>query len=171
MPTPVQLLTDPISLTVFVIYAALILWEAVAPAKPLPRMRGWRLMGFASFTAYFFLSSYLPLLWGEYLAPFQMFDLTGLGKWGGAAAGLLVYEAGVYAWHRTMHESNVLFRVLHQMHHSAERLDTSSAYWFSPFDMVGWTLLSSLALTVVVGITPEAAVLVLYAATFLGIFQ
>jgi sterol desaturase/sphingolipid hydroxylase (fatty acid hydroxylase superfamily) len=57
------------------------------------------------------------------------------------------------------------------MHHSAERLDTWSAFWFSPLDMIGWTALSSLALTVVVGITPEAATLVLYATTFLGIFQ
>lgn len=55
-------------------------------------------MGLAAFTGYFFLSSYLPLLWGATLAQFQVLDLTGLGKWGGAAAGLLMYEAGVYLW-------------------------------------------------------------------------
>jgi len=170
VPSPLDLLLDPISLTVFAIYGGLTLWEALAPARLLPRVRGWRLMGMAAFMGYFFLSSYLPLLWGEYLAQFQLVDLTGLGKWGGALAGLLAYEAGVYFWHRTMHGSTVLWRGLHQMHHSTERLDTAGAFWFSPLDMVGWTALSSLALTVV-GITPDAAVLVLYATTFLGVFQ
>jgi sterol desaturase/sphingolipid hydroxylase (fatty acid hydroxylase superfamily) len=171
VPTPLQLLLDPISLTVFAIYGALILWEAVFPARALPRVRGWRLMGLAAFTGYFFLSSYLPLLWGETLAAFQLLDLTGLGKWGGAVVGVLLYELGVYFWHRTMHGSPALWRVFHQMHHSAERLDTYGAFWFSPWDMIGWTLLSSLALTLVIGITPEAAVLTLYVTTFLGVFQ
>ena len=41
------------------------------------------------------------------------------------------------------------------MHHSAERLDTWGAFWFSPLDMVGWTAVFSLSLTLV-GLTPEA---------------
>ena len=45
------------------------------------------------------------------------------------------------------------------------------AFWFSPLDMLGWTLLSSLALTLVVGITPQAATIVLLLTTFFGIFQ
>ena len=36
------------------------------------------------------------------------------------------------------------------LHHSAERLDTSGAFWFSPLDIVGWTALSSLCLAVTV---------------------
>jgi sterol desaturase/sphingolipid hydroxylase (fatty acid hydroxylase superfamily) len=145
--------------------------EALAPARALPRVAGWRVKGIAAFVAYFFLSSYLPYAWAEYLAPLQLFDLTGLGAVGGTIAGLLVYEAGVYAWHRTMHGSNALWRAFHQMHHSAERLDTYGAFWFSPLDMAGWTALSSLCLTLVVGVTPEAAVYVLYITTFLGVFQ
>jgi sterol desaturase/sphingolipid hydroxylase (fatty acid hydroxylase superfamily) len=86
-------------------------------------------------------------------------------------AGLVVYEAGVYAWHRAMHGSNVLWRAFHQLHHSAERLDTFGAFWFSPLDMLGWTALSSVCLVLLVGITPEAAVLVLYVTTFLSVFQ
>jgi sterol desaturase/sphingolipid hydroxylase (fatty acid hydroxylase superfamily) len=150
MPSPIDLLLDPISLTVFALYAALITWESIAPARPLPRVNGWKALGLGAFAVYFFLSSYLPLIWTEHLAPFQLFDLTSLGTWMGAAVGLLVYEAGVYFWHRRMHGSDVLWRVFHQMHHSAERLDTYGAFWFSPADMVGWTVLSSLCLTLLV---------------------
>lgn len=119
MPTPIDLLLDPISLTAFAIYGALILWEALAPARPLPAVRGWRLKGIAAFFAFFFISSYLPLLWADALAPLQLLDLTSLGTWGGALAGLLVYEFGVYVWHRAMHRTDALWRTFHQMHHSA----------------------------------------------------
>lgn len=171
MPTPFQLLMDPVSWVVISIYASLIVCERAFPARTLPVVRGWWWRGLGAFAVYFLLSSYLPLIWGETLAAWRLVDLTSLGTVGGAIAGLLVYEAGVYAWHRSMHRSNVLWRGFHQMHHSAERIDTFGAFWFSPLDMVGWTALSSLTLTVVIGITPEAAIWVLYVTTLLGIFQ
>src|SRR5262249_61188680 len=40
MPTPIELLLDPISLVIIVLYAAMIVWEAIAPARPLPVVRG-----------------------------------------------------------------------------------------------------------------------------------
>lgn len=171
MPTPIEILLDPVSLGVMALYGALIGWEALAPARPLPTVKGWRVRGTVAFFAYVMISTYLPLMWNEQLARFQLFDLTALGTWGGAIVGVLVLEGGIYAWHRTMHGSNVLWRVFHQMHHSAERLDTFGAFWFSPFDMVGWTALSSLALTLVIGVTPEAATVVLLATTFMSVFQ
>lgn len=171
MPTPIELLLDSVSLTVFAIYGALIVWEALAPARELPAVRSWPLRGLTSFMLFFFLSSYLPILWSEQLAELQLLDLSALGTWAGALTGLLVYEAGVYFYHRGIHSTDALFRGVHQMHHSAERLDTYGAFWFSPIDMVGWTVLASLCLTLVIGVTPEAATLVLYATTFLGIFQ
>lgn len=171
MPTPLDLLLDPIALAVFGIYAAIMLWEALAPARPLPEVPGWKWRGVSALIAFFFVSSYLPLMWGEYLGQFTLVDLTGLGTWGGALAGLLAYEAGVYFWHRSLHGSSILWRSFHQMHHSAERVDTYGAFWFSPLDMIGWTVLGSLTLVAVVGITPEAATVVLLATSFLAMFQ
>jgi sterol desaturase/sphingolipid hydroxylase (fatty acid hydroxylase superfamily) len=171
MPTPIEVLLDPISLAILALYAGLMLWEAIWPGRKLPVVQGWRVRGLIAFAGYFFLSTYLPLLWTEHLAMYQLFDLTGLGTWVGAAAGLLLYELGVYAWHRTMHTFGPLWRAFHQMHHSAERLDTYGAFWFSPLDMLGWTVLGSLCLTLVIGIAPQAATVVLLATTFMGIFQ
>jgi len=171
MPTPIELLLDPVSLAVIALYIALIVWEAIAPARALPAIRGWKLLGLTAFGLYFFVSSYLPLLWNDPLARFQWFDLTALGTLGGAAVGLLVYETAQYVWHRAMHQTTWLWRGFHQLHHSAERLDTYGAFWFSPLDMLGWTALTSLALTLVVGITPQAVTVVLLLTTFLSVFQ
>jgi sterol desaturase/sphingolipid hydroxylase (fatty acid hydroxylase superfamily) len=56
------------------------------------------------------------------------------------------------------------------MHHSAERLDSYGAFYFSPLDMVGFTLLSSVSLTVL-GLGAQAVTYFLYATLFLAVFQ
>ena len=61
MPNPVELLLDPVSLIVMALYAMLIAWEAIAPARRLPAVRGWKARGLAAFALYFLVSSYLPL--------------------------------------------------------------------------------------------------------------
>jgi len=171
MPTPLEILLDPISLGILAMYGALMAWEALAPARELPRMPGWRLRGMASFGVFFYLSTYLPMLWDGYLAEYQLVDLSGLGVAGGAVAGLLVYELGAWAYHRLIHASDALFQGVHQMHHSAERLDTFGAFYFSPLDMIGWTALGSLCLTLGVGLDPTAVTIILVTTTFFAIFQ
>jgi sterol desaturase/sphingolipid hydroxylase (fatty acid hydroxylase superfamily) len=171
MPTPLEILLDPISLAVIAIYAALLLWEMLAPGRVLPFVRGWKMRGLSAFALYFCLSSYLPLLWGEYLEQIRLFDLSGLGATGGAILGLLLLEFATYLWHRTMHRLRLLWRVFHQMHHSAERLDAYGAFYFSPFDMLGFIFLGSICLVLVLGVTPQAATIVLLATTFMRVFQ
>ncbi len=171
LPTPVQLVLDPISYIVFAIYGGLMLWEALFPARKLPKMKYWKLKGMLAFVLFFYLSSYLPLIWDSYLVNYQIFDLAFLGTFGGAITGILLYEFGVYVWHRSMHNSNLLWRIFHQMHHSAERLDSYGAFYFSPMDMIGFTFLGSLCLVVVAGFTPEATTLIILGTTFFSIFQ
>jgi sterol desaturase/sphingolipid hydroxylase (fatty acid hydroxylase superfamily) len=70
-----------------------------------------------------------------------------------------------------MHRSDRLWRSFHQMHHSAERLDTAGAFFFSPLDMIGWTLLGSITLVLVVGLDPRAATAVLLLTNWLAMLQ
>lgn len=171
MPTPLQLLLDPVTLTVLALFATLMLWEALWPARPLPNVPRWRMRALTSFAAYLMISGYLPLLLADAIAMPRLFDLTHLGTWTGALVGVLVYEAGAWTWHRSLHGSQTLWRWFHQWHHSAERLDTFGAFWFSPLDMIGWTMLSTLCLTVIVGLTPTATFAAVSIITFLAIFQ
>ena len=48
MPTPSEILLDPVSLAVLSLYGGLILLEAVFPARPLPRIPGWHARALAS---------------------------------------------------------------------------------------------------------------------------
>ncbi len=171
MPTPLEILLDPISLILLGVYAALIAWEALLPAKALAKVKFWPLLGLASFAVYFYLSSYLPLLWDGSLSAYQLLDLSALNTYLQFAIALFVFEAVLYCWHRAMHEITPLWRVFHQMHHSAERLDSFGAFWFSPMDMIGFTFTGSIALVVVIGVDPQAATGVMMFTFFLGVFQ
>lgn len=170
MPTPLQILLDPISLTVLGLYAALMLLEALFPARRLPPIKGWKTRALIVFVCYFFLSSYLPLLWNDALVPYRLFDLEGLNPFASALIGVLIYELLVYVWHRTMHRVHWLWCSFHQMHHSAERVDSFGAFYFSPLDTVGFTFLGSITLTVV-GLSAQAVTYFLYATMFLAIVQ
>ncbi|MET0892064.1 MAG: sterol desaturase family protein [Pseudoxanthomonas sp.] len=170
MPSPIELLLHPVSLTLFALFAVLMLWELLAPARRLPAVPGWYWRAPLVFASYFLLSSYLPLWWTRYLLPLQLFDLAHLGAWTGGLVGLLVYQACAYGWHRAIHAHDWAWRGFHQMHHSAERLDTLSAFWFSPLETAGWTAVASIALTLVVGLSPQATTVALLSASLLAMF-
>ncbi|MEK6478735.1 sterol desaturase family protein [Catalinimonas sp. 4WD22] len=171
MPTPLEVLLDPLSLIILAFYGGLMLWEALFPGKTLPKVKNWKLRGLSSFAFFFYLSSYLPLLVDPWLAPYQLIDLSALGTVSGGLLGILLYELGVFAWHYSLHHSNFLWRSFHQMHHSAERMDTYGAFYFSPLDMIGFTMLGSVCFTLLVGLSPQAITMVLLVTTFLGMFQ
>lgn len=171
MPSPIDLIIDPLSLAIIALYAVLMIWEFAAPAKQLPKIKGWIVRGLAAFITYFYVASYLPYLWDEYLIQFQLIDLSLLGTIGGAIVGIFIYEFGLYIWHRSMHKSDFLWKVFHQMHHSAERHDTFGAYYFSIMDMIGFTFLGSLCFSLIAGFDPSAVTITLLLTNFLSIFQ
>jgi sterol desaturase/sphingolipid hydroxylase (fatty acid hydroxylase superfamily) len=170
VPALVELFTDPISLSFFGLIFALWIVESLAPARALPRIRGHRLRGALSLLAFFLVSSYLPLLLSPALAPLMLADLSFLGAVGGGLGAYVVYQLFAYAYHRSLHRFGGLFRAVHQMHHSAERLDVPSAFLFGPLDMIGWTLISTLALSLI-GISAEGTWVFLLFGTLLSTFQ
>lgn len=83
MPSPLEILLDRTSLIIFGIYGLLILWEFLAPGRKLPEVNGWRINGILFFFIFFYISTYLPLIWEKYLIKFQVFNLTELGTFRG----------------------------------------------------------------------------------------
>jgi sterol desaturase/sphingolipid hydroxylase (fatty acid hydroxylase superfamily) len=152
----------------FAVFAAL---DIIAPARDFPAVRGWRVKGVVAGLLYWFVSTRAPFLWDGFLGQHRLIDATGLPLWLGVPAAFLIYELGVYAWHRTMHASDVLWRTFHQTHHSAERVDIWGSLYFHPLDMVGWAFLGSFTLVFVFGFAPDAVLYAFLAATFCSLFQ
>ena len=110
MPTPLDLILDPISLIVMSIYAALMLYEGFFPGRELPRIKYWKVKGILAFVCYFFLSSYLPYYINPLLEPYRLLDLSWMGTVGGGIFAVLLYEFGVFLWHYVMHRSDILWK-------------------------------------------------------------
>jgi sterol desaturase/sphingolipid hydroxylase (fatty acid hydroxylase superfamily) len=150
------------------LFGAFVVAELALKGRDYPKVRGWPLIGLLSMATYMLISTLAPFLWARWLGAHRLFDLTALPLAVQAAIGLLVYELTMYWQHRLLHRSDVLWRLLHQTHHSAERVDIWGVFYFHPLDMLGWTLQGSLALIWIVGLTPEAALIVLVVATALN---
>ena len=153
------------------LFAAFALLDLVAGARIFPKIHYWRLKGILFTALYFAISIQAPLLWDGLLGQYRLVDATVLPLAVQAIGAFLLLELGIYAWHRTMHGTDFLWRWFHQMHHSAERIDIWGAFYFSPLDMIGWSFLGSLCLVLGFGISGEAAAIVSVAVTFLSMLQ
>jgi sterol desaturase/sphingolipid hydroxylase (fatty acid hydroxylase superfamily) len=156
------------ALGVFGGFAAL---DVVRRGQFWPEVAAWKATGALCFILYFAGATFAPLMWDAWLGQHQIVDASRLPFWAQVAGGFLLLELGIYAWHRTMHKVPFLWRWFHQMHHSAERLDIWGAYYFHPFDMLGWALLGSLVLVGGFGLGGEAALVVNLLALPLGMIQ
>lgn len=144
--------------------------DTVVRARTFPAVRGWHVLGIFSLVTYLALTTYAPFLWDDLLGAHRLFDLTGLAFWQQFVVGFFVMEAGIFAWHRTMHAVPPIWRI-HQMHHSAERVDIWGAFYFHPLDMIGWAMVGSLTLVWIVGLSPEATLAVSLVGAFCAMFQ
>lgn len=170
MKTLIEFVSNPIAVILYM-YIGLWVWETVAPARKLPEMKGWKIRGIAFFIFNFLLSTFFPLLVDKHLAMLQLFNLENISPVTGALIGVTIYQALLYLWHRAMHSSDLLWKTFHQMHHSAERLDIPSAFYTSPLDTIGFTMLGSLSFVLIIGLSPQAATISLLFLTFLSLFQ
>lgn len=144
--------------------------DVVRPARKGPAIRLWRLSGALLFASSFVVAGWVAARIDPWLAAHRLIDATGLGVVGGAVVGFLALELAIYGWHRALHRVPLLWR-FHQTHHSAERIDVYGAYYFHPVDIALFTVVSTAALVMVVGVRVEAALIASLAANLLGLFQ
>jgi sterol desaturase/sphingolipid hydroxylase (fatty acid hydroxylase superfamily) len=162
------------SLSLFVVlgtYLGLAILDWVRPARRFERVPYWRLKGAFFFLLYLVITTAMPFVWDAFLAEHRVLDLTELGLGWQVLVGVLALEVGVYFWHRSLHRVPWLWRWLHQMHHSAERIDIWSAMYFHPLDVVGFSLVGSLGLVGFAGVSPAAVLITNMLVYFLATIQ
>jgi len=150
-------------------YVAFLIAERLAPARPLPAVRGWFGKGLLFFLAGGAIVGGLPGLWAGWVREHRLLNLEGLGVVGGTIVGLVATDFLLYWFHRLRHRVPALWR-LHQMHHSAERLDVSGAFYFHPLESVLFVLVMSFLAALLFGVHPLAAALNGYFGFFISVF-
>lgn len=146
--------------------------EKLWPARRFPKRRGWVGLGIAFLLLMGVISTAVPLqLDAHWLAAHRWLDGDRLGVAGGAIFGYTVLSGLMYAWHRTLHNVPLLWRLTHQLHHSPQRVDIPGSVLFHPTEMVVQVLLQLFVTLIVLGLDPLAAALTGYLAAFYGMFQ
>ena len=130
--------------------------ERVWPGRVWPKVQGWwpralLLNGAQAGSIYVAGLSY-----DVWLGAHRPWSASALGVGGGAAVGYVVHTFVYYWWHRGRHSIGFLWRWVHQVHHSPQRIEVITSFYKHPLEIVLNGLLSSLVLYVVVGLGPEA---------------
>ncbi len=62
-----------------------------------------------------------------------------------------------YWWHRWRHESNLLWKIFHQIHHSPQRIEVITSFYKHPVEMIVNSMIGSILVYSILGISLEGA--------------
>jgi len=163
---------DLIGLATPLTYFVFLISEKIWPARQFPPRKGWAWIGVGFLILIATVGTVVPLaLPEEWVAAHRWMDGSGLGILGGTVVGYFVLSGLAYAYHRACHNVSFMWRGLHQLHHSPQRVDISGSVIFHPLEMVAQVAIQLFVTVIVLGLDPIAAALVGYVAAFYGMFQ
>ena len=143
--------------TIFAAFVFCFLLERARPGWRLPAVRGWWWRVLAINGAQLAIVVVAGFTWERWAARASLLHLSA--HVGPALGGLIAYFIATfvfYWWHRARHESDVLWRFFHQIHHSPQRLEVITSFYKHPIEMAVNSLIGSALVYALLGLTPEA---------------
>ena len=131
--------------------------ERLFPGRELPRSRGWHLRAFLLNLAQFGIVVLGGYTWSQWLQGPSLVHIDG--ELPAIVQGFVCWFVGTfvfYWWHRARHASDFLWRTLHQIHHSASRIETLTSFYKHPLEIALNSVLSSAIIFVLLGASVEA---------------
>jgi sterol desaturase/sphingolipid hydroxylase (fatty acid hydroxylase superfamily) len=137
---------------------ALFILERLYPARPLPPVEKW----WSRVVVVNILQAGVVVLggftWERWMLGSSVLHLTHtLGIPGSSLTAYLVITLVYYWWHRLRHDSPFLWRVLHQLHHSPQRIEIITSFYKHPAEIFANSMIISLLVYCFLGLTPAAA--------------
>ncbi|HEU5321631.1 MAG TPA: sterol desaturase family protein [Methylomirabilota bacterium] len=146
-----------IPLVVAAVALGMIVWERAAPGRPWPRVAGWWARALSLNALQAAMVFVAGAAWDGWMLRHRPWSADGLGVPAGALLGYLVVTFVYYWWHRWRHEVGWLWRWLHQVHHSPQRIEVITSFYKHPLELLANGVLSSAIVYLVVGLGPAAA--------------
>jgi sterol desaturase/sphingolipid hydroxylase (fatty acid hydroxylase superfamily) len=144
-------------LALAIVMGVLFLIERLFPGRSQPEVRGWWLRAISLNLAI------IPIFFAtEYIDPwFRLHKISNfLGGLPAPVSGLIgfvVFQFFHYWWHRARHTSDFLWRWVHQVHHSPQRLEVLTASYTHPLDAIAYLFLISLVTLGILGLNLAGA--------------
>ena len=97
-------------------------------------------------------------LWSKHVDAWSLFSLNNvMAAPANAFLDYFIFTFVVYWWHRLRHHSATIWRIFHQLHHSPQRIQTLTAYYIHPLDMIANLLISNSIVFLLLGLDLETA--------------
>lgn len=143
-------MTLPTLLTI-ISTAVFLIWERVAPGRPLPPVSGW--YGRALLINFTQLAITLATgqLWIHLFGDSSVLQISGWDL--PVAEGFLAWFVGTFAfywWHRLRHRDG-FWQVFHQIHHSPSRIEILTSFYKHPLEILVNSVLAGLILYPLLG--------------------
>jgi sterol desaturase/sphingolipid hydroxylase (fatty acid hydroxylase superfamily) len=152
-------------------YLTMLAVEHRQPARTFPKVQDWRWLGLGFLLILFMLNGLIPeLLPLKWIQDHALLPGWKLGITGGALVGFLAVTLVDYAFHRAYHRWHALWRAVHQLHHSAGRVDIYGSAYAHPTEIALMVLQGVFVLVYVLGLDPTAGAIAGYAAAFCAMF-
>lgn len=143
-----------------IIVAATLLFfvlERRIPGRQLPEAPGWYARAAFLNTCQVASVILIGLAWKQWAERWSLFHISSAMP--SLSQGFLGWFIGTfffYWWHRARHDSDFLWRVFHQVHHSPARIELLTSFYKHPVEIVADSMLSSAIMFVFLGASPEA---------------
>ncbi len=144
---------------IFIFFALCFLIEKVLKTGwTLPRIKTWPLRVIAINAIQIGVVLLAGISWERWAQGLSLFKVSSqLGDFADGALAYFIATFIFYWWHRFRHESDVLWRIFHQIHHSPARLEVSTSFYKHPLEMVVNSMIGSLLVFVILGLSAEGA--------------
>ena len=155
---------------VVAIALAMIGLERARPRRHWPQVPTWWARALAINGIQIALVFVAGATWERWLRGPHLFALAAHGRGLEIAIGYLANVMWMYWAHRARHRFDVLWRWLHQLHHSPARIEILTAYYKHPLEITSESIATSVLLYVVLGVSPESALAITTTSGVLGLF-
>lgn len=146
-----------IALVVLAFGLAMLLIEYLAPGRRWESVRGWYPRAILLNVVQALVAYLSTATWNRWFPEVALWHVGGFGLLPDALLGYIVITFIYYWWHRARHEIPLLWRWLHQIHHSASRLEVLTSFYKHPVETLINGVLSSAILYLLLGLNAESA--------------
>jgi sterol desaturase/sphingolipid hydroxylase (fatty acid hydroxylase superfamily) len=132
--------------------------ERLWPANELPTVRAWWVRVALVNAVQLGMVVLAGRSWDRWLARASLFHVSGfMGDWAAACIAYFCSTFIYYWWHRFRHQSQLFWRLCHQLHHSPRRLELLTSFYKHPVEILLNSLLSSSMVYALLGCNIRAA--------------
>ncbi len=129
--------------------------ERVLPGRDLPEAPGWYARAVFLNLCQVGMVLLAGLAWNRWLQSWNAFHISkGMPPFLQGFIGWFVGTFVFYWWHRARHDSDSLWRIFHQIHHSPARIEVLTAFYKHPIEIAADSVIASALMFSFLGASP-----------------